>query len=429
MKLIYPLLFVCIHIGFCKAQTNPDTVYQPFIGTPQLFPANNPSAMPVIKLNSSDLLELHFDDFDGNVKNYFYSFELCNANWETANLSSFDYIRGFQQQRIAQYRLSSISQTNYTHYQVQIPDRNCIPTRSGNYLLKVFLNGNINNLVFTKRFYVVDGKASIGMLIQQPFNNQFFRTHQKLQVTVNTNQLQLQNPQQQVQLVLMQNNRLDNTRTLNQPAFIRGNIIEYNGELDGLFPAGKEYRWVDLRSFRFQSERVEKIDMQQGIPYVTLKTDAERTNARYLFYNDFNGAFVINATEQINPYWQSDYGWVKFKFYPQTVDNYYKKKVYLSGMLTGNQLGDTALMTYNNESKCFEKQLFLKQGFYTYTYLTQDFGRREIQPADASLTDGNYWETENEYAAFVYYRNFSGRHDELVGMVILNSRSGERISF
>lgn len=32
-----------------------------------------------------------------------------------------------------------------------------------------------------------------------------------------------------------------------------------------------------------------------------------------------------------------------------------------------------------------------------------------------ALTEGNYWETENEYSIFFYYRPFGARHDELIG--------------
>jgi hypothetical protein len=44
------------------------------------------------------------------------------------------------------------------------------------------------------------------------------------------------------------------------PTFIRNNMMEFSTENDLIFPAGKEFRWADLRSFRFQSERVAKAD-------------------------------------------------------------------------------------------------------------------------------------------------------------------------
>ena len=127
-----------------------------------------------------------------------------------------------------------------------------MPTKSGNYLLKVFLDGDTNKLAFTRRVLVIDKKADIAAQILQPFNTQLFRTHQKVQFSVNKSQLNVVNPQQQIKVVILQNNRWDNAAKSLQPTFIRGNSIEFNTENDAVFPAGKEFRWADLRSFRFK---------------------------------------------------------------------------------------------------------------------------------------------------------------------------------
>ena len=91
------------------------------------------------------------------------------------------------------------------------------------------------------------------------------------------------------------------------------------------------------------------------------------------------------------------------------------------GEITGNQIGDSSLMHYDATQGIYTKKIFLKQGYYSYTYATKDI-KNPLEPADISFTDGNYWETENEYTILVYYRSFSGRHDELVGATTINSR-------
>ena len=172
-------------------------------------------------------------------------------------LSHFDFIKGFSQVRLNTYRISSIAFTKYTHYQAMIPDRNCIPSRSGNYMLKVFLNSDTSKLIISKRMMVVQEMSSVKAEVQQPFNGQLFRTHQKIQFRVNLNeQLNVVNAIQQIKVVIMQNNRWDNAVTDIRPTFFSRNVLEYNTENDCVFPAGKEWRWVDLRSFRLQSERI-----------------------------------------------------------------------------------------------------------------------------------------------------------------------------
>ncbi|WP_350340130.1 type IX secretion system plug protein domain-containing protein [Paraflavitalea speifideaquila] len=157
----------------------PDAVYSPRIQTVLLHPYGNQLGQPIITLGAIGGLELHFDDLDANVRNYSYTFQLCNADWTPAILSQFDFISGFSQQRINTYRVSSIAFTRYTHYQATLPDRNCAPSRSGNYILKVFLNGDTSKLIITKRMLVVKEQSAISAQIQQPFNGQIFRTHQK----------------------------------------------------------------------------------------------------------------------------------------------------------------------------------------------------------------------------------------------------------
>ncbi|HNE93023.1 MAG TPA: DUF5103 domain-containing protein, partial [Chitinophagaceae bacterium] len=211
MKKPFLMLFFLITFYAVLAQEKfSDAIYYPEIKTVQLYQQNNQMSLPIINLGSSDLLELHFDDLDGYVKNYSYTFQLCNENWEPVDLSPFDYIKGFIQNRLNQYRVSSIAQTKYVHYQALLPDRGSVPTKSGNYLLKVFLNGDINKVAFTKKFFVLDNKASIGLQVLQPYDNSLFRTYQRVQVSVNATQLNPINPQQQVKVVVLQNNRWDN---------------------------------------------------------------------------------------------------------------------------------------------------------------------------------------------------------------------------
>ncbi len=417
MKFIYTMLLLLM-CSFVMAQIKPDYIYNPSIKTPKLFPLNNQLGLPIIQLNSSDQLELHFDDLGNYPKNYFYTFQLCNADWSEAQWSPFDYIRGFQQSRISQYRISSIAQVQYVHYQVNLPERSCVPTRSGNYILKVFQDADTSKLLFTKRFYVVDNKVGIAAQMQQPFNASQHRTHQKIQLSVNTSTLQAIQPQQ-IQTTILQNGRWDNASQKLVPSFIRGNILEYNAEQDCLFPAGKEYRWIDLRSLRFESDRIERISRTHIPVTVYAKTDAIRTGVRYLWYRDLNGFFDISTTESINPWWQSDYAEVEFTLATENRQPL-KQPVYLMGELTGNQLSDSSLMEFDERKMVYYKRLTLKQGFYSYQYVVKD-GNNQHPVATYDFTEGNYWETENNYTILVYYRPFGGRHDELVGLRQISS--------
>ncbi len=415
-------LIATIGILFAHSQRLPDRIYTPTINAVKLFQQNNQFSQPILYLNGGDQLELHFDDLVATPRNYFYTYELCNADWTPANVTVFDYLKGFNQMRISQYRIASIASMKYVHYQVMLPERNATPIMSGNYLLKVFRDGDTSKLAFTKRLMVVDKHVSIGAQILVPYDNELARTHQKLQFSVETKELNLLSPQQ-IKVVAMQNNRWDDAIINKQPVFIKGNLLEYNGEIDFLFPAGKEYRWADLMSFRFESDRIARVDRLQEPNTVYIKPDQVRSSFAYINFADRNGYTEINASESINPWWQGDYAWVHFSFIPPGKQAIAGKTVHMIGEITGNQISDSSLMHYSTLEGAYTKDLLLKQGYYSYTYSLKD--NHDLSAAsDVSMTDGNYWETENDYTILVYYRSLSGRHDELVGIATINSRLG-----
>ncbi|MBE7173065.1 MAG: DUF5103 domain-containing protein [Williamsia sp.] len=416
---------ILILIGFSLCSLSqaqiPDHIYSPAIKTVKLALYGNQLSYPVWKLNSADRLQLDFDETGSAVRNYSYTFQLYNADWSPAMLSQFDYISGFSQVRISNYRVSSVAFTKYVHYQAILPDRNCLPTRSGNYLVKVFLDGDTSKTVFTRRLLVIDSKAEIAAQVLQPFNGQYFRTHQKIQLSVNTKSLNLMNPMQQVHLCILQNYRWDNYLHDIRPTFIRQNTLEYNAENDCLFPGGREWRWLDLRSFRFQSDRVEKADYSNQATTIWAKPDVDRSQQRFVFYRDINGLFYNEVTESINPLWQADYATVLFRYVPPGNRPYANKDLYLIGELTNYGDLDSAKMHFNEQSGMYETSLFLKQGYYNYDYVTTNKDRTS---PSFELTEGNFWDTENNYTILVYYRPLGGRADELIGYTLLNSLTG-----
>lgn len=410
--------------AFCQ---QPDKIYMNNIHTPMLFVAGNQFGYPIIKLGSTASLELHFDDLEGRVKNYSYTYQLCNADWTPVDLSPFDYIDGFSQNRITIYRASSVATTKYMHYQMLLPEKNCQPKKTGNYLLKVFLNGDTSKLAFTKRLLVKGEDIPITAQILQPYSPELFKTHQKVQFSIDKTQLNVLNPSQQLKVVVLQNYRWDNAVTGAQPAFMRQNVYEYNGEKDFVFPAGKDFRWVNLKSFRYLSDRVKSADREVTPFDVVVAPDGERTSQRFIPYTDLNGFYEISSTDLINPWWQGDYANVHFMYVPPNNQPYAGKDIYIMGQLTNYLYNDSTRMEYNANLGIYEKNLLLKQGYYTYSFATKDAGVKRSIPT-AEITDGNYWETENDYTILVYYRSFSERSDALVGVYTINSRAS-RVGF
>ncbi|HUZ61257.1 MAG TPA: DUF5103 domain-containing protein [Hanamia sp.] len=401
----------------------PDSIYVSNINTVRLFNTGNQLSLPVINLNGGNQVQLMFDDLDADVKDYYYTYQLCNSDWTPADLGQYDFIKGFTQERISDYRFSSIALTRYTHYQVTLPDGNMSPTRSGNYILKVFLNGDTSQLVFTKRLLVLDNEASINARIIQPFSPTLSTTHQKLQFIVNTKGLDGINVGQQIKVVILQNNRWDNAMTGLKPTFVRGTSLEYNSENTAVFPAGREWRWLDIRDFQLQSDRVLTADYKSSSTDIFLRPDLPLASQPYVYYKDLNGMSSIETTNGINPFYEGDYATVYFSFIPPNGVAYADKDIYLFGQLTNYSLTDSLKMIFNPAKRRYETHLFLKQGFYDYTYLAVD----KNNPSMYSELDGNFFETENLYTILVYYKSFLGRVDKLIGMASFDSRADQPV--
>ncbi len=414
--LFFVLLFLISAPSFSQVG---DAVYQPNIQCVRFHMYGDQQALPIFNLGSADQIELNFDDMDADVKSYYYTFQLCDYNWQPVDLSPFQYIKGFTQQRISTNRYSSIALTKYTHYQAIVPDRNTTITLSGNYLLKVFLDGDTSKLAFTRRLLVLDSKAGIAAKVVQPFTPQYFSTHQKIQFNANITGLNTFSAAQQIKVVILQNNRWDNAIKDIAPTFVRGNSLEYNTENNCIFPGGKEWRWLDLRNFHLQSDRVDSARYGKKSTDIYLKPDRDRTAERYIYFADLDGMFLVTTTENINPYWQTDFATVHFTLATPTAQPFAGKDIYLAGQLTDYAFTDKTKMVFNPARGAYEVTAFLKTGYYNYTYIAVD----KNNPQDRTDLEGNYWETENTYTILMYYKGFSDRTDQLIGVSKISSRN------
>lgn len=420
MKLSALSLFIVALFG-CRAPSVAQSYDEPLteIRTIKLFQSGDQTSFPAIGLNGGQTLQLIFDDMDTRIKNYYYTYQLCNADWTPSILSPFEYIRGFQNTRITTYRNSSQALVQYVHYQATIPDRSSAPTKAGNYLLKVFLNNDTAQTVFTRRFVVVNDLADVSVQVQQPFNARFFRSFQKLNIGVQLDKnVQVLSPND-IKVVILQNNNWQTSLYIERPTIYRGNYFEYSDEAITAMPATREFRWIDLRSLRLMSDRMQHLDTQSDTVAVQVKPDPPRNSQSYIFYRDLNGSYTVENMENRNPFWQSDYAWVNFSYFPAANKPVEGSEVYLFGELTNWASDPSSKMHFNADRGAYEKSMLLKQGYYNYAYVTKPL--KGPGYPDFSQTEGDFWITENSYTILVYLRPFGGRADELLGMATINT--------
>lgn len=69
-------------------------------------------------------------------------------------------------------------------------------------------------------------------------------------------------------------------------------------------------------------------------------------------------------------------------------------------------------------AKQYEKAVLLKQGSYNYQYLFVPTGSTTGQ---TSPIEGNYYQAQNEYSIYVYYRPAGARYDRLIGVTTVKN--------
>jgi hypothetical protein len=139
---------------------------------------------------------------------------------------------------------------------------------------------------------------------------------------------------QDMNVAVVQNYVWQTALHLNRPTIFRNNYFEYSDENYTAMPAGKEWRWIDLRSLRLMSDRMVRLEAGRDKTDVYLKPDGERQQQLYVYYRDLNGKYVIETSDDINPLWQTDYAYVHFTFIPPGNKPYEGKNLYVFGELT-----------------------------------------------------------------------------------------------
>ena len=416
----YILLFwLTITLAWSEKLYYKDHIYKENIETVLFYKSNNTVtySYPVIDLsNPDDELILSFDDLEGGYKSLQYTIIHCERDWSKSNLLSSEYLEGSTIENVVNYEPSFNAYQKYTHYWLNVPTRFLRPKISGNYLLVIYMTGEENNLVITRRFYVVDNKVTIAATIKQPTYARYRNTKQEIDFQVNYSGFNIMNPMNDIKVVIRQNQRWDNLLTLSKPQYIRDNVLIYDYEDENLFDGYGEFRFVDLRSFKYPGFGVNKIKLQDSFYHLYLFIDEDRSILSYADWSDINGNRIIAGQDKNIPENELDYVIAHFKldspFPPEDGD------VYMFGALTDWEIKDAFKLTYDSDNKLYTTSQKLKQGYYNYQYVTWDKNTGTIDPA---RFEGSHFETENDYLLCVYYRSPYLYTDILIGVAYLNA--------
>ena len=434
--LIFPLLMQAQEEEF----RSENFVYKENIKSALIHRPDSVLADPIVFLNSPVQLRFSFDDMDADVKDYYYTLTLCDADWKPSELDELDYLDGFTENDLEDYQFSFNTLTEYTHFFLDLPNEDVRWTKSGNYLLRVYENEDELSLAITQRFVVAERTMQVEGNFVRPGNPAISSTHQEFDFVVRHPNLRIVNAQDEISVTILQNNRWDNALTNLKPRFARNEQLVYDYQGKIIFPAGKEFRHVDLRNLESRTGRVREIEEYEDHYDAYIKEEKPRPYLPYTSGFDINGKFVIENLDVFTPFNQTidaavekgviftkegrtehdrQGNYVNAYFSLRAPIPYDGKKVYLFGALTAWQIQPQYQLEYNDANNAYEGAAYLKQGYYDYLYALVD--EDDPKKIDFSLIEGDWHETENNYTVLVYWRAFGQRYDRVAAVKVFNS--------
>ena len=358
---------------------------------------------PVVDLTGAESIEFSFDEMSHRYNRFTYHITHCDAQWKPSNLIESEYMDGFNDQPIEDWENSLNTTFDYTHYNLTLPNSEVSLKLSGNYRLSIQEDGKE---VAWFRFMIVENMHNLAATVDGNTDIDTRKSHQQLNMTISLNGLNVTNPDREIYTVVMQNRRFDNAVIDPKPTYNSGNRLTYEHCRKLIFPAGNEFRRFEIINMYDYFRNVDRVSYHNPYYHATLIQDTR--HHAYTFDYDHNGRYLIRYNQASDSDTEADYLFVHFNLASDLMTG---GKMYVSGHFTGGNLISRYEMEYNAQEKAYQATVLLKMGAYDYQYIWVPDGEAIGQ---TKPTEGDWYETKNEYLILLYYRQRGSRYDRLV---------------
>ncbi len=409
-RLIYAFFFGSVLFS-ANAQVE-EKIEPQYINTIEFKGNSEFGELPIINLGNR--LSLSFDDINGNEVDYYYKITHYDFDWTPSDLSTGEFLDGFDDVRIETYENSYNTLQMYSHYSLNIPNRETRGIKqSGNYLLSIF--NDDSELVFSRKFMIVESVVSTVVEIKRTRDIANIRDKQVVQFVIDSGDLLLLNPKQNVKTVIIKNGNLKEAITNLKPQYTIGSTLIYRYDKEAAFWGGNEFLSFDNKDVRSASNGVRRVEVSD-IYENYLYSNISRKNRPYTYNPDINGNFVVRNIDVENSDIEAEY--VRMFFNLMYYEDLGEKELHLYGNFNNWTIDGTTYMEYDSQSDSYRNSRLFKQGFYNYGYVLVN---RDGSIDHKNGIDGNFWQTENNYTVVVYYRGLGARFDRIIGMGGANS--------
>ena len=377
------------------------------------FVQNSQNVVPIFQLGES--FEFQFDDLFGNEADYYYEITHCDYNWIPTDIPKNEYLSGFDSQKIQEYVNSFNTLQIFSHYRLSLPNNYSKILLSGNYVLTIL---NSDKEIVLKRYFILyENMVSVPLKIRRPRTVKNIYSKQNLNFEINGgDQIQFQNPTQNLKVVLLQNGNFNTAIKNIVPQYNIGNVFVYKYDQETQFWAGNEFLNFDSKDIKNANNYVSFVNSDNDIYNTHLYLNNSKSSFPYSNYSDLNGNFSIRKLDGENNTIEADYSWVYFSLSAPLANP--NSSIYIVGMFNNYSTTPEYKMDFNTEKGLYEKAILIKQGFTNYQYVTVN-SKGFIDSENA--IDGNFYQTENDYTVLVYYKGNTDRYVRAIGKGSANS--------
>ncbi|MEG0928607.1 MULTISPECIES: type IX secretion system plug protein [Chryseobacterium] len=380
-------------------------VYGQNIQSIQLFNPQTNDETPVIKFGEQ--LVLSFDDLTNGSEIYRYTIKHYDRNWNDDNLFFTEFANGSMNALLDKFQYSFNTLQAYTHYKLTFPNDKIQPKVSGNFELIVYKD-SADKPLFKRRFYLVEDIASVGVNVSRIADAKNPNVNQRIEVKASPKGGDLSSNVNSISLNVMQNNNPNMVISNQKPSTVLGNQMLFQ-QMNLTFPGDNEFYYFDNKNMTIAADMVRAVEVKEDGNYTYLHP-VWAFPLNYQYQPDVNGAWYYRRNDlgrERDAEREADYSWVYFYLESEPVD----KEIYVLGGFNNFQASKENQMQYDAAGKQYVAKIFLKQGFYNYILAT----KQGSGPLDFGEVNGNFWQTENLYQAFLYYAPFGRNYDGLIG--------------
>lgn len=370
---------------------------------------DDPTLPPLLAMGRRQHIDIEWDEMSHDYHRYVYHIEHCDWDWQpTDGIFESDYLEGLNDQLIEDFDKSFNTTQIYTHYRFSLPNEQVKLRLSGNYRVLIHEEDEEDNPILEARFCIYEKTVSVLPQLSSNTDIDFNRDHQQLTLGVNFGSLNVIDPQRELKVMVMQNRRWESRIEDLVPNVRNARGIEFTHNKQLIFPAGSEYHRFEILDVHRTATGVDQIDWFD--PYYHATLFPEKPSNTYTYSEDQNGVYVLRSADDMDDATTAEYIVVHFFLQSPRLPG---GDVYVAGRWTGPTFSPECRMEYDEVKKQYHAAVLLKQGYYSYEFLQKD--------GLMQRTMGSFFETENEYQVFVYYRGQGARYDRLVAFNMMHN--------